>query len=202
MRTSHGGPWYQGCGRLAGAKTDVVQQPLEPEGGGEQRRPVAGARPAVVVEPDAAVVRVRGAAGEVLEVALGVERLVDEAQADLEGLAAQMGDEIGLTARGGGRAQRLEGADSGRGDRRRRASRAARCHRGRCRALAPGRRRLAAARARLAGGGGRTPPRSSPRGSRASPSARGCGRRRSVGFQMGCSSRLPSRFVSTTSGIP
>src|SRR5262245_33342795 len=49
-----------------------------------------------------------GATGEVLEVALGVERLVDEAQADLEGLAAQMGNQIGVTADRGCQPERLE----------------------------------------------------------------------------------------------
>src|SRR4029453_11872948 len=51
----------------------------------------------------------RGAAGEVLQVTLSVERLVDKAQADLERLAAQMRDEIGLPTLGGREAERLEG---------------------------------------------------------------------------------------------
>ncbi len=65
---------------------------------------MTGTGPAIVVEPDASVVRIRGASGKVLEVALGIERLVDQAQAGLKGLAAELGDEIALTARGGSHA--------------------------------------------------------------------------------------------------
>ena len=65
---------------------------------------MAGTGSAIVIEPDATIVRMCWVPGEVLEVTLGIERLVDEAQGGLEGLAAEMSDEIALAARGGGHA--------------------------------------------------------------------------------------------------